>query len=240
MRHSLRTYSGVLLLLGALALLIAFLPAFLSEIGPSPSPVPSETVTPSSLPSEAVSPSPAASSEPEEVDGLPVGKLVVTEEREAYVDDSLTLYIPALNVKRSVHNGTDDDTLDRGVGLYEYAQLPGEGNRNVSMAGHRNGLSNGKITDRAPFYYIDTLGEGDYLYLYDSDSIYRYLFEYTEIVEADDWDPIRTTGYSCMTITSCHPIGVSDHRIVVRARLDEIISYDSSYAFPSNTEEVAS
>jgi len=237
-----RTYFGVLLLLGALALFIAFLSPFLNEASPSPSPSPSPSVTiaPSPSPSEAVSPSPSASDEPEEVDGLPVGKLVITEERKGYVDSSLTLYIPALSVKRSVHDGTDDESLSSGVGLYDYAQLPGEGNRNVSIAGHRNGLSNGKITDHAPFYYIDTLGEGDYLYLYDSTSIYRYLYEYTEIVEADDWDPIRTTGYSCLTITSCHPIGVSDHRIVVRAKLDEIIPYDRGYAFPADTEEVAS
>jgi sortase (surface protein transpeptidase) len=42
---------------------------------------------------------------------------------------------------------------------------------------------------------------------------------------------IRTAGYSCLTITSCHPIGISDHRIVVRGRLDEIFPYSPDYDF---------
>ncbi|MPM00129.1 hypothetical protein SDC9_46352 [bioreactor metagenome] len=141
---------------------------------------------------------------------------------------------------RTVHDGTDDNDLAKGVGLYDYAQLPGEGNRNVSLAGHRNGVSNGKITDRAPFYYIDTLKDGDYLYLTDSEHIYRYLWESCVIVEADDWSPIYTTGSSCLTITSCHPIGVSDHRIVVRGTLDEILPYDKNFDYIAAQEEASS
>ena len=77
------------------------------------------------------------------------------------MDGSLELYIPAIGITRTIWDGTDAQTLSKGVGLYEYAQLPGEGNRNVSLAGHRNGLDkNGNVTDHAPFYYVDTLGEG--------------------------------------------------------------------------------
>ncbi|NLF34978.1 MAG: class E sortase, partial [Clostridiales bacterium] len=172
-----------------------------------------------------------------EVDGLPVGKLVVTPERKGYQDKDLTIYIPAINITRVVYGGTDESTLNKGVGLYEYAQLPGEGNRNVSLAGHRNGISNGKITDRAPFYYIDTLEEGDYIYLYSDTEIYRYIWEYSEIVTPDDWSPIYTAGYSCLTITSCHPIGISDHRIVVRAALDETFPYDDGFDYLERQEE---
>lgn len=177
---------------------------------------------------------------PEESDALPVGKLVISPERTAYEDGALTLTIPALGVVRTVHDGTDSEDLQKGVGLYEYAQLPGEGNRNVSIAGHRNGISNGKITDRAPFYYVDTLMEGDYLYLADSENIYRYLWESCTIVEADDWTPIYTTGSSCITLTSCHPIGVSDHRIVVRGTLDRIFPYDDAFDYQaSQTDDKA-
>ncbi|HEX3000459.1 MAG TPA: class E sortase [Armatimonadota bacterium] len=127
-----------------------------------------------------------------------------------------------------------------GAYLGHFPVFPGEGNRNVSIAGHRNGISNGKITDHAPFYYIDTLAEGDYLYLIDSTNIYRYLWESCTIVEADDWSPIYTTGKSCLTITSCHPIGVSDHRIVVRAALDKIFPYDKNFDFLETKEAAAS
>lgn len=198
-------------------------------------PLPTETVppTPTPLPEEtqAPPPTPTPTPIPDVVDGLPVEKLVVTPERSAYTAQQLTLTIPVLNITYAIHNGTDSETLKKGVGLYEYAQLPGEGNRNVSLAGHRNGLRNGKITDSAPFYYIDTVKEGDYLYLYDSEWVYRYQYDSTWVVEPDDWGPIKTTGYSCITITSCTPIGISDHRIVVRGVLDEIFTYSKDFEF---------
>ena len=219
-----------------LAALVLLLPRGEEQEPPAqtPSPTPSLTPTPE--------PEPTPTETPEETgDELPVGVWAITEERQAYVEDSLTLYIPCINITRAVHDGTDEATLNRGVGLYEYAQLPGEGNRNVSMAGHRNGIDkNGNITPYAPFYYIDQVGEGDYLYLYDSEHVYRYLYEKTWVVEPDDWGPIATAGYSCITITSCTPIGVSDHRIVVRGTLDQIFDYTEDFDFISHVpEEVA-
>ena len=59
------------------------------------------------------------------------------------------------------------------LGLFEYAQLPGETGGNVSIAGHRNWVRNGQITDDVPFYYLDTLTDGDFLYLTDETHIYQ-------------------------------------------------------------------
>ncbi|MCL1848756.1 MAG: class E sortase [Clostridiales bacterium] len=174
---------------------------------------------------------------PDEEQGLdlPTGKLLITKERQGYVDMSLTLGIPVLNLVCPVYEGTDAEALSKmGACLYDYAQLPGRGNRNTSLAGHRNTRRNGVITDKAPFYYVDLMKEGDYLYLYDEDLIYRYLWEYTEVVEQDDWSMIRTAGYSCITITSCHPIGISDHRIVVRGALDEIFPYSEGFLYQAS------
>ncbi|MDR0469301.1 MAG: class E sortase, partial [Peptococcaceae bacterium] len=173
-----------------------------------------------------------AESEEDPSSSLPVGKLVITNERKQYEDQTLTLAIPALDLTCPVYDGTSTEVLNQmGAGLYEYAQLPGRGNRNTSMAGHRNTSRFGIITDNAPFYYIDLLKEGDFLYLYDDESIFRYAWEFCEIVEQDDWDVIRTAGYPCLTITSCHPIGISDHRIIVRGRLDDIFPYQADYVF---------
>lgn len=216
-----------------LAALVLLLPRGEEQEPPAQTPTPTPSLTPTP------EPEPTPTETPEETgDELPVGVWAITEERQAYVEDSLTLYIPCINITRAVHDGTDEATLNRGVGLYEYAQLPGEGNRNVSMAGHRNGIDkNGNITPYAPFYYIDQVGEGDYLYLYDSEHVYRYLYEKTWVVEPDDWGPIATAGYSCMTITSCTPIGVSDHRIVVRGTLDQIFDYTEDFDFISHVPE---
>ena len=233
-----RVLRGVLLAAAAacLAAVLCFFTGGEPEPPPAPSPTPSPT--PAATPSPTPEPVPTETAEPELVDGLPVGAWPITEERKNYVEDSLTLYIPCIDITRAVHDGTDEATLARGVGLYEYAQLPGEGNRNVSLAGHRNGIDkDGNITPYAPFYYIDRVGEGGYLYLYDSERIYRYIHERTWVVEPDDWSPIATTGYSCITITSCEPIGIADHRIICRGVLDQIFDHTDDFTFISNASE---
>ncbi|MCQ5031426.1 hypothetical protein NE547_18250, partial [Flavonifractor sp. DFI.6.63] len=63
---------------------------------------------------------------------------------------------------------------------------------------------------------INTLTEGDYLYLQDSEQIYQYLWECTAVIEPSNWGPIYNQGYACVTLTTCTPIGVADHQPVVR------------------------
>jgi len=173
---------------------------------------------------------PVIIAEPEsETDNLPHDKLFITVQRQRYQNGDLRLIIPKLNIDVPVWNGTTKEYLSRGACLYEYAQLPGEGNRNVSIAAHRNGRRYGKVTDDGLFYYIDTLAAGDYLYLSDAENIYRYLYESTTIVEADDWGPIYSQGFSCLTLTSCEPIGISSHRIIVRSKLEEITPFTGDF-----------
>ena len=208
----------------------------ISAASPSSLPVPSvpAAAVPSDVPAllpEATYTPPAAAD----------GDLQVSAARSAYSDGGLQLIIPKLGVNVPVLNGVDAQTLLEGVGLYDYAQLPSEPASNVSIAGHRNGLRGGQITDDMPFYYLNTLTEGDYLYLADSTSIYQYQWELTWVIAPDNWDPIRAQGYSCLTLTTCTPIGIADHRLVVRGCLVQTLSYDSSYSYPSNVnEEVAS
>ena len=212
----------------------------------APSEMPAETAVP--VPTQPVSAPPVPETTPtrapavpayrpgDVVDGVKVGGWTITAERKGYADGELRLLIPALEVDVPVLDGTNADTLLRGVGLYEYAQLPGAGNRNVSIAGHRNGLRNGRITDNMPFYYLDTLEEGDYLYLSDSDHLYRYLFCEATVVEPDDWSVIAATGNSCLTLTTCTPIGVADHRLVIRGELDEVLMAGDTAGLPAREE----
>ena len=164
-------------------------------------------------------------------DGLPHDKLFITKERNKYESGDISIVIPLLDLDEPVHKDTSVESLRLGVGLYDYAQLPGEGNRNVSVAGHRNQVSNGMVTDDAPFYYIDLLKDGDYLYLVSDETIYRYRYLNTEIIEEDDWGPIYSQGYSCLTITSCEPIGIAEKRIVVRGELDEMFDFTDDYVY---------
>ena len=213
---------------------------------PSTAPVTSFTPSSEPTPTDSETPSPTPTpltykevlEEPE--DGLPTDKVFVTDTRKNYQSGDLRLIIPKLDVDESILNGVDEQTLLQGEGLYDYAQLPGEGRSNTSIAGHRNWIRNGKITLDQPFSFLDTLVEGDYLYLVYGENIYQYLFEYPAGGEPDDWDPIYKTDHSCVTLTTCTPVGVSDHRLIVRGALVDIIPLSDDYAYPANAEEEAS
>ena len=236
--------AAVVLLIAAAVLFLWDRPQY-EIVVPSTAPVTSLTPTPEPTPtdSEPLSPTPTPLTykevleEPE--DGLPTDKVFVTETRKNYRSGDLRLIIPKLEVDESILNGVDENTLLQGEGLYDYAQLPGEGRSNTSIAGHRNWIRGGKITLDQPFSFLDTLGEGDYLYLVYGENIYQYLFEYQEVVEPDDWGPIYKTDHSCVTLTTCTPVGVSDHRLIVRGALVDIFPLTDDYAYPANAEEEA-
>lgn len=113
----------------------------------TPEPTPNATAAPEPTPEAEAGGDPALV----EDNGLPKDQLYVTDARKGYADGALRLIIPKLGVDVPVLDGVDAQTLLRGVGLYDYAQLPGEGGANTSIAGHRNGLRGGKITDNMPF-----------------------------------------------------------------------------------------
>ena len=145
----------------------------------------------------------------------PVGKLVVTTDREAYENGNLRLVIPSLDQDVLVQNNVDTESLRSGPGLYEYSQLPApDTNANVSIAGHRD-------IEGAEFYYIDRLTDGDLMYQYES----------TQIIQSDDWNPIACKDYPCLTLTSCDPIGTFINRIVVTGRLVDVWEMNSQVMF---------
>lgn len=236
--------AAVVLLIAAAVLFLWDRPQY-EIVVPSTAPVTSLTPTPEPTPtdSEPLSPTPTPLTykevleEPE--DGLPTDKVFVTDTRKGYQSGDLRLIIPKLEVDELILDGVDEQTLLQGEGLYDYAQLPGEGRSNTSIAGHRNWIRGGKITLDQPFSFLDTLTEGDYLYLVYGENIYQYLFEYQEVVEPDEWGPIYKTDHSCVTLTTCTPVGVSDHRLIVRGALVDIIPFTDDYAYPANAEEEA-
>lgn len=236
--------AAVVLLIAAAVLFLWDRPQY-EIVVPSTAPVTSLTPTPEPTPTDSeplsTTPTPLTYKEvlEEPEDGLPTDKVFVTDTRKGYQSGDLRLIIPKLEVDELILDGVDEQTLLQGEGLYDYAQLPGEGRSNTSIAGHRNWIRGGKITLDQPFSFLDTLTEGDYLYLVYGENIYQYLFEYQEVVEPDDWGPIYKTDHSCVTLTTCTPVGVSDHRLIVRGALVDIIPFTDDYAYPANAEEEA-
>lgn len=155
---------------------------------------------------------------------LPYDQLFITPTRQAYEAETMQLKIPVLEIDEPVYDKTDEDTLKNGPCLYEYAQLPSEEGANVSIASHR-------IKKRGGFLDIDQLKEGDLLYLIYENTIYKYIYDTTQMVEENDWSVVYRKEGPCVTLTSCEPALNPTHRIVVTAKLLETLPYDTEYVF---------
>lgn len=160
----------------------------------------------------------------------PQGELFIEKKRSEYKSGDLILNIPKLEIEYEVMNGTSQSALKLGPGLYEYSQLPGDGDRNVSIAGHRTGYSD----TYKVFLNLDQLKEGDLMYLYNEEKIYIYQYSETKIISKEDWSVIYLQGFSALTLTSCHPIGKNNQRIVVVGELNSIVDNEKDYEFVSH------
>lgn len=139
-------------------------------------------------------------------------------------EDGLKLVIPKLGLDTKVVNGTTLSALKHGPGLYSVAQMPGEGDRNTSIAAHRTGIG----TSWNYFHDVDKLNNGDELFLAYEDKVYKYEYKETKIVNPDNISVLDSQGYSCLTLTSCHPLGSNAQRIIIHAELKEIIDRDQT------------
>lgn len=162
---------------------------------------------------------------------FPTGKLWISPGRRNYQDGKLRLVIPALQLDTIIQNGTDPQNLEKGPGLYEYTQMPyEEEGSNVCIAGYRD-------TYGSPFLKLDELKDGDLFYLIYDGIIYTYTYENTTIVPSDNWDTIRTKGYSALTLTSGDPIGSWENRIVVTAKRTGRSASEEHFFLPEASQD---
>ncbi len=121
------------------------------------------------------------------------------------------IYIPKIRVARVLIHGITAKALEQGPGVYPQGAIPGEPG-NLSIAGHRNAYG-------SPFWYLDRLVAGDEIYVTVGDTAFLYRMERSFVVEPTDWTVIAPTEYDAITLTTCHPLGSTTHRLIVRGRL---------------------
>jgi len=119
------------------------------------------------------------------------------------------LRIPKIGLEVPVLPGTDDRTLDYGVGLIEDTAEPGtEGNSGI--AGHRDGFFRG----------LKDIVRGDRIRLETLRGTYTYRVERTWIVPPEDVSVLDPTPVSSLTLVTCYPFyfqGSAPLRFIVRA-----------------------
>jgi sortase A len=120
------------------------------------------------------------------------------------------LRVPSLQIEVPVFDGTDDLTLNRGVGrIIGTAKVGTPGN--TALAGHRDGF----------FRSLKDISVGAHLELVTPDSTIHYVVEKTEIVAPDDVSVVANQGAPALTLVTCFPfyfVGDAPQRFIVQAK----------------------
>ena len=124
---------------------------------------------------------------------------------------SAVLNIPKLDLEVPVYDGTDDLTLNRGVGrIIGTARLGGAGN--TGIAGHRDGFFRG----------LKDIVVGDGIDLVLPSQTSHYVVENIQITHPDDVSVLRPTPKTSLTLVTCYPfyfVGSAPQRYIVTASL---------------------
>jgi sortase A len=120
------------------------------------------------------------------------------------------LEIPVAGISVMLLEGTDDRTLDRGVGRIEGTARPGQPG-NLGIAGHRDGFFRG----------LRHLTRGDEIQLSTLQGRARYQVVDLRIVSPRDVTVLENTPEPSLTLVTCYPfyfVGDAPKRFIVVAR----------------------
>jgi sortase A len=138
-------------------------------------------------------------------EGLPPDKML----------PSAVLGISKLRLRVPVYEGTDDLTLNRGVGWIVGTGRPGEAG-NIGLAGHRDGFFRG----------LKDIAVGDAVELATLAARATYVVDEIEIVSPERVDVLAPRASPSLTLVTCYPfyyVGDAPQRFIVHARLDQTV-----------------
>ena len=137
--------------------------------------------------------------------------------------------IPVISVKLPIYHGTDETTLDRGIGHLLGSSLPvgGTGTHCV-LTGH-SGLAGQKM-----FSDLDLLKQGDIFFLRILGQTLAYkVVEINTVLPEDSEKLLIEPGRDLCTLVTCTPFAVNTHRLLVRG---ERIEYEEAEAVIEDAE----
>ena len=120
--------------------------------------------------------------------------------------------IPKISVNLPIYHGTENDSLERGIGHLLGSSLPVGGENTHSILSGHSGMASQKM-----FTDLEQLIIGDVFYLHVLDETLAY-----QVVEINTVLPYDTSllgivpGEDLCTLVTCTPYGVNTHRLLVR------------------------
>ena len=135
-------------------------------------------------------------------------------------DVMATIKIPSINVNLPIYHGTENATLDKGIGHLFGTALPvgGESTHTV-LTGH-TGLGTATMFDQ-----LTSLKEGDVFYIEVPGRHLKYQVTDIRVVLPNETETLnKVEGKDLATLITCTPYGINTHRLLVtgeRVPMDE-------------------
>ena len=122
------------------------------------------------------------------------------------------VHIPKLAVSLPIYHGTEEETLDRGVGHLIGSSLPiGGSSTHAILTGHSGLASQKMLSD------LDKLEVGDTFYLEVLNEFLAYEVDQINTVLPHDTAYLGLEeGKDLCTLVTCTPFGVNTHRLLIR------------------------
>jgi len=155
------------------------------------------------------------------------GVMEIEDEREAFKreldrnhfehgEEIAVLKVPVLEKQYITYWGTDDDSLDQGVGMHdsEWTSPPDEG-RHTLLSGHRDTV----------FRELGDLQEGDEMIVDYNGVSYTYIITDIWITSAEDTSVVVDKDQPTLTLSTCYPfylLGAAPDRYIIEAELSAI------------------
>lgn len=138
------------------------------------------------------------------------------------------LTIPKINVDLPIYHGSDDATLQKGVGHLVGTSLPvGGPTTHAVLTGH-TGLSNAVM-----FTNLTQLVQGDTFYIHVLNEVLAYQVDQIKIVQPNNTeDLLPVPGKDYVTLITCTPYGINSERLLVRG---ERIPYSATQEAAAKT-----
>lgn len=124
---------------------------------------------------------------------------------------AVRIQIPAINVDAPIVQGDGWEQLKLGVAQHAGTPDPGESG-NLVLSGHNDVF--GEV-----FRYLERLMPGDVVIMFSAQRQYTYVITGTQIVQPTQVEVMDPSPNATLTLISCHPYLVDNHRIVVSAIL---------------------
>ncbi|MEE8682991.1 MAG: class C sortase [Olsenella sp.] len=127
--------------------------------------------------------------------------------------------IPSINVSMPIYHGTSDSALMAGVGHLEGSSLPVGGTSTHCVLTAHSGMKNLSMFDD-----IRDLVPGDIVLLHMMGEVLAYKVDSSEVVWPDEMDSLGIQqGKDLLTLVTCTPYGVNDHRLLVHCERTEYV-----------------